>query len=317
MTSGESIMRVFVTGASGHIGSAVVPQLLEAGHAVVGLARSDASAAALTAAGATIQRGDLDDLAGLQDAAAAADGVIHLAFKHDVAFTGDYAGAAAADLRAVEAIGAALESSGKPFVITSGTLLLAMAARGRVGTEQDGLDHGPRVDSENAVMALAKRGVRSSVIRLAPTVHSALDHHGFVPTLITLARKNGVAAYVGDGSNRWPAVHTLDAARLYRLALEAAPAGSRLHGAADEGVPFRAIAEAIGRGLGLPAVSITAEDAAQHLGFLAAFTQLDNPTSSAHTQTLLGWQPTHPGLLADLAERHYFELSQSAPSIAR
>jgi nucleoside-diphosphate-sugar epimerase len=305
----DNIMRIFVTGASGHIGSAVVPELLGAGHEVVGLARSDASAAALTAAGATVRRGDLDDLAGLQEAAASTDGVIHLAFKHDVAFTGDFAGAAAADLRAVEAIGAALEGSRKPFVITSGTLLLAMAVPGRIGTEQDGVDRGPRVDSENAVIALAKRGVRSSVIRLAPTVHSTLDRHGFVPTLIALARKNGVATYVGDGSNRWPAVHTLDAARLYRLALEAAPAGSRLHGVADEGVPFRAIAEAIGRGLGLPAVSITAEDAAQRLGFLATFAQLDNPTSSTQTRALLDWQPTHHGLIADLAERHYFALS--------
>jgi nucleoside-diphosphate-sugar epimerase len=305
-------MRVFVTGASGHIGSALIPELLAAGHQVVGLARSDSSAAALATAGATVRRGDLDDLAGLRDAAAAADGVIHLAFKHDVAFSGDFAGAAAADLRAVDAIGGALEGSDKPFVGTSGTLLLAMAARGRVGTEQDIVEGGPRIDSENAVIAMAKRGVRSSVIRLAPTVHSPLDHHGFVPTLIALARKNGRAAYVGDGANRWPAVHTLDAARLYRLALEVAPAGSRLHGVADEGVPFRALAEAIGRGLGLPAVSITSDDAAQSLGFLAAFAQLDNPTSNARTRTLLGWQPTHPGLLADLAERHYFELSQPA-----
>ena len=310
-------MRVFVTGASGHIGSALVPELLSAGHEVVGLARSDASAAALTAAGAVVRRGDLDDLRGLQEAAAAADGVIHLAFKHDLSFTGDFAGAAAADLRAVEAIAASLDGSQKPFVITSGTLLLARAAPGRVGTEQDRLDGGPRVDSENAMIAMAARGVRSSVIRLAPTVHSSLDHHGFVPALIAMARKNGVAAYVGEGSNRWPAVHTLDAARLYRLALEGAPAGSRLHGAADQGVPFLEIAQAIGRGLGLPAVSITAEEAPQHLGFLAAFAQLDNPTSSAQTQTLLGWRPAHPGLLADLAEHHYFELLQSSRSEAR
>jgi nucleoside-diphosphate-sugar epimerase len=302
-------MRVFITGASGHIGSAVVPELLAAGHQVIGLARSDASAAALTAAGATVRGGDLDDLVGLQEAAAAADGVIHLAFKHEVAFTGDFAGAAAADLRAVDAIGAALEGSGKPFVGTSGTLLLTRAAAGRVGTEQDHLDAGPRIDSENAVIAMADRGVRSSVIRLAPTVHSSLDHHGFVPTLIAMARKNRTAAYVGDGSNRWPAVHTLDAARLYRLALENAPAGSRLHGVADEGVPFRVIAEAIGRGLGVPAIGVTAEDAPQHLGFLAMFAQLDNPTSSAQTQALLGWRPTHSGLLADLAERHYFEVA--------
>jgi nucleoside-diphosphate-sugar epimerase len=234
-----------------------------------------------------------------------------------VAFTGDFAGAAAADLRAVESIGAALEGSGKPFVITSGTLLLARAAAGRVGTEEDRLDGGPRVDSENAVIAMADRGVRSSVIRLAPTVHSALDRHGFVPSLIAMARKNGVAAYVGDGANRCPAVHTLDAARLYRLALEAAPGGSRLHGVADEGVPFRAIAEAIGKGLGLPVVSVSAEDAAQHLGFLAGFAQLDNPTSSAQTQTRLGWRPSHAGLLEDLAEGHYFESSSSAGSEAR
>jgi nucleoside-diphosphate-sugar epimerase len=302
-------MRVFVTGASGHIGSAVVPELLAAGHTVVGLARSDASAAALTTAGAEVRRGHLDDLDGLREAAAAADGVIHLAFKHDVAFTGDFVGAAAADLRAIDAMGRALEGSGKPFVGTSGTMLLAAAAHGRMGTEQDAVEQGPRIDSENTVIALARRGVRSSVVRLAPTVHSSLDHHGFVPTLIAMARKNGCAAYVGDGTNRWPAVHTLDAARLYRLALEVAPAGSRLHGAADEGVPFRDIAEAIGRGLGLPAVSIAASDAGQRLGFLAAFVQADNPTSSAQTQELLHWQPTHAGLLADLAEPHYFQLS--------
>lgn len=300
-------MRVFITGASGHIGSAVVPELLAAGHEVLGLARSDASAAALTAAGVQVRRGDLDDLDGLREAAAAVDGVIHLAFKHDVAFTGDFAGAAAADLRAIEVLGRALEGSGKPFVGTSGTMLLADAAPGRPGTEQDTADQGPRIDSENTLIALSGRGVRSSVIRLAPTVHSSLDHHGFIPILIGMARKNGVAAYVGDGSNRWPAVHTLDAARLYRLALEAAPRGSRLHGTADEGVPFRDIAEAIGRGIGVPALSVAPKDAGQHFGFLAAFVQRDNPTSSSLTQALLKWQPAHAGLLADLAERHYFE----------
>jgi len=299
-------MRVFITGGSGHIGTAVIVDLLNSGHQVVALARSDRSAGALTAAGAVVRRGDLDDLAGLREAASAADGVIHLAFKHDVAFTGDFPAAAAADLRAVEAIGAALEGTDKPLVITSGTLLLATAALGRVATEQDRVDRGPRIDSENAAIALAGRRVRSSVVRLAPTVHSALDRHGFVPTLIGLARKNGGAAYVGDGSNRWPAVHTRDAARLYRRAVEAAPAGSRLHGVADQGVPFREIAESIGRGLGVPAVSITADQGPQHLWFLATFAQLDNPTSSAQTQSLLGWRPEFPGLLADLAEGHYF-----------
>jgi len=312
-----SSMRVFITGGSGHIGSAVILDLLNSDHDVVALARSEASAAALKAAGAVVRRGDLDDLAGLREAAAAADGVIHLAFKHDVAFTGNFAGAAAADLLAVEAIGSALEGTGKPFVNTSGTLMLAAAALGRIGTEQDRVDRGARVDSENAVIAMASRGVRSSVIRLAPTVHSALDRHGFVPTLIGMARKNGFAAYVGDGSNRWPAVHTLDAARLYRLAVEAAPAGSRLHGVADEGVPFREIAESIGRGLGVPAVSITADDAPQRLGFLATFAQLDNPTSSAKTQSLLGWRPEFPGLLADIAAGHYFEPFAATGSASR
>ncbi|NTX61379.1 SDR family oxidoreductase [Myxococcus sp. CA051A] len=305
-------MRVFVTGASGHIGSVVIRELLSAGHQVVGLARSDSSVAALRSAGAEVRRGNLDDLEGLREAAATADGVIHLAFKHDVAFTGDYAGAVMADLRAIEAMSAVLEGSGKPFVGTAGTLALAHAVLGRPGTEHDALAGGPRIDAENAVVALGKRGVRSSVIRLAPTVHSSLDHQGFVPSLITMARKNGFAAYVGDGANRWPALHTLDAARLYRLALEVAPAGSRIHGVAEEGISFRDIAEAIGRGLGLPARSVSTGDASNYLGFLAAFAQLDNPTSSAHTRDLLGWQPTHPGLLADLAERHYFE---PAPSV--
>ncbi|MCE9673625.1 SDR family oxidoreductase [Myxococcus stipitatus] len=306
-------MRVFVTGASGHIGSVVVRELLSAGHQVVGLARSDASAATLKTAGAEVRRGSLDDLDALREAAATAEGVIHLAFKHDIAFTGDYAGAVAADLRAIEAMGAALEGSGKPFVGTSGTLSLAKAVSGRAATEDDVLPSGPRIDAENAVVALGKRGVRSSVIRLSPTVHSALDRQGFVPSLIAMARKNGFAAYVGAGANRWPAVHTLDAARLYRLALEKAPAGSRLHGVAETGVPFHDIAEAIGRGLGLPARSVSAEDASRYLGFLSAFAQLDDPTSSERTREILGWRPTHPGLLADLAERHYFEAAAQAP----
>lgn len=298
-------MRVFVTGASGHIGSAVVPELIAAGHQVVGLARSDASAAALAAAGAEVRRGVLDDLDGLRAAAAAADGVIHLAFKHDIAFSGDYAGAVAADLRAVEAIGAALEGTGKPFVHTSGTAMLAATTAGRVAVEGDD-SGGPRGTSEQAGLTLAQRGIRASVVRLAPTVHSALDRSGFVPSLVALARKHGRSVYVGDGANRWPAVHTLDAARLYRLGLESAPAGARLHAAADEGVPFRAIAEAIGRGVGVPAQSVSVEEAGAALGFLAGFAQVDNPTSSARTRELVGWQPTHPDLLADLAATHYF-----------
>lgn len=302
-------MRVFVTGASGHIGLPVVRELLAAGHAVVGLARSDASAQKLQEAGAAVLRGDLDNLDGLREAAKNADGVIHLAFKHDLAFTGDFMGALSADLQAVEAIGEALTGSNKPFVNTTGTMLLAHSVHGRAATEQDlGQEGGnPRVASENVSLKFAERGVRTSIVRLAPTVHSSLDHFGFIPLLVGSARKNGFAVYVGDGSARWPAVHTLDAARLYRLALEAAPAGARVHAAADEGVPFRAIAEAIGRGLDVPAKSVSAEQASELLGeFLGGIVQLDNLTSSAHTRATLKWEPTHAGLLADLAERHYF-----------
>jgi nucleoside-diphosphate-sugar epimerase len=301
-------MRVFVTGASGHIGSAVVPELLQAGHQVVGLARSESSATALTALGAEVRRGDLDDLDGLREAAAAADGVIHLAFKHEAMRSGDFAGAVAADLGAIEAIGAALEGSGKPFVSTSGTLMLTLAGiTGRPGTERDVLEAGPRIDAENTAVALAERGVRSAVVRLPPLVHSALDHHGFGPTLIAIARDKGVSGYVGDGSNRWPAVHTLDAARVYRLALEAAPAGARLHAVADDGVPFRDIAKVIGRKLGLPSAGVAAEDAGEHFSFLGAFVSLDNPTSSELTRQWLDWQPIHPGLIADLDQGHYFD----------
>jgi nucleoside-diphosphate-sugar epimerase len=300
-------MRVFITGASGHIGSAVIPELLEAGHGVVGLARSDESAGALAAAGAEVHRGDLDDLDGLRQAAGAADGVIHLAFKHEAMRAGDFEGAIAADLHAIETIGDALAGTGKPLVSTSGTLMLTFAGLDRVGTEADVVDGGPRVDAENTVIALAERGVRSSVIRLPPTVHSSLDHHGYIPTLIAIARDKGRAAYIGDGANRWPAGHTLDAANLYRLALESAPAGSRLHAVADEGVAFRQIAEAIGCHLNLPTVSIPTEEAADYFGFLSLLVSLDNPTSSGRTRELLVWAPTHPNLIEDLAQGHYFD----------
>jgi nucleoside-diphosphate-sugar epimerase len=308
-------MRVFVTGASGWIGSALVPELIGAGHEVVGLARSDASAAAVTAAGAKVQWGTLDDLDSLRSAAAESDGVIHLAFKHDIAFSGDFQGAADADRRAIETFGEALVGSDRPFVIASGTLGLAP---GRVGTEQDGHDldsgaahliGGARIRMANAQMALsfASRGVRSSVVRLSPTVHGEGDH-GFVATLIGIARSTGVSGYIGDGSNRWPAVHRLDAAHLFRLAVEDAPAGSTLHGVAEEGVAIRDVAEVIGRHLDLPVVAIEPDDAAKHFAWLAGFLAADSPASSALTRELLGWQPTHPGLIDDLDQGHYFHI---------
>ncbi|MDQ6898916.1 MAG: SDR family oxidoreductase [Candidatus Dormibacteraeota bacterium] len=306
-------MRVFVTGASGWIGSALVPELIGAGHQVIGLARSDASAAALTAAGAEVQRGTLDDLNSLRGAAAAADGVIHLAFKHDIAFSGDFQGAVDADRRAVETFGEALQGSDRPFVIASGVLGLAP---GRVATERDG--HGPdsdaaplisgaltRLTTAQLTLSLASRGVRSSVVRLAPTVHGEGDH-GFLAILVDIARNKGVSGYIGDGANRWPAVHRIDAAHLFRLALEEAPAGSALHGVADEGVPIRDIAGVIGRHLDLPVVAISPENAPEHFSWLAGFLGADNPASSALTRELVGWQPTHPGLIDDLDQGPYF-----------
>ncbi|NYJ05237.1 SDR family oxidoreductase [Petropleomorpha daqingensis] len=292
-------MRVFVTGASGWIGSAVVPELLGAGHTVVGLARSDASAGKLEAAGAEVLRGTLDDLDVLRRGAEAADGVVHLAFIHDFS---DYQRSVGTDLRAVETLGAALEGSGRPFVNTAG---LAGMSFGRPATERDTIvADSPRAASERTALAVAERGVRSSVVRLAPSVHGEGDS-GFIAALAGIARTKGVSGYIGDGANRWPAVHRLDAARLFRLALEQAPAGSVLHGAGDEGIPIREIAEVIGRKLDLPVVSIPAEQAAEHFGWLGAFLAADIPASSALTQELLGWQPSGPGLLADLESGYY------------
>ncbi|THF70833.1 SDR family oxidoreductase [Deinococcus sp. Arct2-2] len=294
-------MRVFVTGASGFIGSAVVPELLAAGHQVTGLARSDASAAALIAAGAEVQRGTLDDLGSLQAGAQASDGVIHLAYNHDFS---QYEAAAHTDRQAIEALGSALAGSDRPLVIASGMLGLVS---GRAATEQDLPDGAtnPRVASAQATLALAERAVRSSVMRLSPTVHGEGDS-GFMAVLISIARQKGVSGFIGDGSNRWPAVHRLDAAQLFRLALEHAPAGSVLHAVADEGVPIRAIAEVIGNTLNLPVVSVSADAAAEHFGWLGRFLAADIPASSTLTQELLNWHPTHVGLLDDLQQGHYF-----------
>lgn len=290
-------MRVFVTGATGFVGSAVVSELLAHGHQVLGLARSDAGAAALEAAGADVVRGVLEDVDDLTRAAALADAVIHTAFNHDFS---RFAENCALDRQAILALGAGLEGSDKPLLVTSGT---ARLAPGRLALETDipaeGVDGYPRL-SESAAAELVARGVRASTVRLAPSTHGAGDH-GFVPILIDIARRTGVSAYLGDGENRWSGVHRLDAAKVYRLAIERGVGGERYHAVAEEGVPFREIAAAIGRGLGLPVESRPVE----HFGWFAMFAGMDAATSSAWTRETLGWTPTGPGLLEDIAAEYF------------
>ncbi len=296
-------MRVFVTGASGWIGSATVDELLSAGHSVLGLARSDASAAALEEKGATVLRGDLDDLDALRKGTADADGVVHLANKHDWA---NPAASNAAERGAVEAIAETLVDTERPFVLASG---VAGLAKGRPSTEEDPSPfHGPdapRGGSENLALEYVGRGVRAVSARFAPTVHGVRDH-GFIAYIVGVAREKGVSAYIGDGAHRWAAVHRPDAARLVRIGLEQAPAGTRLHAVAEEGVPTKVIAEAIGRGLGLPVTSVAPEDAVGHFGFIGAFFAMDLSASSERTRARFGWEPTSPTLVEDIEAGAYF-----------
>jgi nucleoside-diphosphate-sugar epimerase len=295
-------MHVFVTGATGWVGSAVIEELCAAGHTVTGLARSDASAATLAAAGVAVVRGSLEDLAGLRAAAAASDAVVHTAFNHDFS---RFAENGAVERAAIEALGDALAGSGRPLIVTSG---VAMIHPGQVVTEDDRRDPSlpfPR-DPETVAAAAAAKGVRVSIVRLAPSTHGAGEAHGFMPIVIGLARQHGCSAYVGDGENRWPGVHRRDAARLYRLALERAAEYAVYHAVADEGVPFRQIAEVIGRRAGLPVASVSGDGVDAHFGWFARFAGIDAPASSAKTRAALGWEPTEPGLLADLDSEAYF-----------
>ena len=290
-------MRVFVTGGTGFIGSAVVRELIERGHQVIGLARTDKAAELLKFAGAEVHHGDLNDLESLRRGAMVADGVIHMAFNNDFV---NYAQAIETDIKVIEAMGSVLEGTGKPFVITSGTLMVAEL--GRIATEEDeGLEKSPRGISENIAIAMAKRGVRSVVVRLAPCVHD-VNRLGLATLLAELAGEKGISAFIGDGANRWPAVHRLDAAHLFVRALESAPAGSRLHGASEEGIPFSEIAKAIGHNLKIPVVSISAEEANNHFGWFTQVVSTDNPTSSILTKELLGWGSTQQGLISDIDE---------------
>jgi nucleoside-diphosphate-sugar epimerase len=290
-------MLVFVTGATGFIGSAIVKELIAAGHSVLGLARSDRGAAALAAAGAKVNRGSLEDLESLRRGAAVAEGVIHTAFNHNFS---TFEANCETDRHVIEALGSALAGSGRPLIVTSGT------GFNREGERAPNFTAHPRLASEAAAASVAASGVHVSVVRLPPSVHGEGDH-GFVPMIIRSARDKGVSAYVGDGLNRWPAMHRLDAARLFRLAVEKAAAEAWYHGVGDAGVPFRNIAEIIGRHLNVPVVSKPPEEAADHFGFLARFVGMDVPATSMQTQQALGWRPAQPGLIADLDQGHYFE----------